>query len=220
MKAENLLYRMNKLNSSDAMVKNLIEAIGAAMDYADAEAEQNLKDLFITWCSLERLKDYEKEANVNPTSLQSEDDRRANVMSRWKGSNKCDLTLLQSIAEMWKVGKTTVEYAEKRIEIKFDDKGIPTDLEGLFTAIEEAKPAHLAVFYMLVYAKTKVLEDDVQWLYKTYGTIKCGAFKCGTRPKQATIGGNLFASTGHAVEQLNKTFETARCATFNCGARQ
>lgn len=219
MKADNLLYRMNKLNSSDAMVKNLMEAIGDSMDAIDAEAEQNLKDLFVTWCSLERLKDYENEANVKASNSQSEEDRRANVMSRWKGSNKCDLALLQSIAEMWKVGETSVEYVGNRIEIKFDDKGIPSDLEGLIAAIEEAKPAHLAAFYMLVYAKTKVLEDDVQWLYKTYDTSKCGTFKCGTKPKQATIGATLSTGVGHAVEQLNEAFETARCATFNCGTR-
>ena len=37
------------------------------------------------------------------------------------------------------------------ITVTFTDKGIPTGLEDLKAAIEEAKPAHLAVEYIVTY---------------------------------------------------------------------
>ena len=40
MKANEIAVRMNKLNSDDDMVKNLISAIGGCMDLTDAKNEQ------------------------------------------------------------------------------------------------------------------------------------------------------------------------------------
>lgn len=151
MKANEIAIRMNKLNADDTLVKNIVKAIGDCMDMTDAENEQIIKDMFISTCSIERLKEYEKEAGITPTSEQSEDDRRSAVIARWRSEGKCDIELLRITADSWKYGKTNIDFVDDKIQISFNDKGVPTDLDGLKAAIEEAKPAHIDTAYIFVY---------------------------------------------------------------------
>lgn len=151
MKANEIAIRMNKLNSDDNMVQNLISAIGGCMDLIAAENEQIIKDMFISTCSVERLRAYEKEAGVSPAASQSEDDRRSAVIARWRSEGKCDIELLKITANSWKYGKTNIDFVNNKLQISFNDKGMPTDLDGLKAAIEEVKPAHIAAIYIFIY---------------------------------------------------------------------
>lgn len=164
MKANEIAIRMNKLNADDTLAKNIVAAIGDCMDMVDTENEQIIKDMFISTCSLERLKEYEKEAGITPTSGQSEDDRRSAVIARWRSEGKCDIELLRITANSWKYGKTNIDFVDDKIQISFNDKGVPTDLDGLKAAIEEAKPAHIDTVYIFVYTtwnevKTKMWNE-------------------------------------------------------------
>ena len=151
MKANEIAIRMNKLNSDDKMVGELIGAIGSCMDLIDEENEQAINDMFISTCSAKRLREYESEAGITPAASQSEDDRRSAVIARWRSEGKCDIELLQITADSWKYGKTSIDFVGEKLQIKLNDKGIPTDLDGLKAAIEEVKPAHIAVVYIFVY---------------------------------------------------------------------
>lgn len=151
MRANAIAIRMNKLNSDDEMVRDLIDAIGGCMDSTDEENRQAIKDMFISTCSTERLKEYEKETGIIPAASQSEEDRRSAVIAKWKSDNKCDIELLRITADSWKYGKTDIDFVDNKLQISFNDKGIPTDLDGLKAAIEEVKPAHIDVIYVFIY---------------------------------------------------------------------
>lgn len=46
MRKEELLYRINKLNAADPMVRDIMEAIGEEMDLADAKTAELISDMF------------------------------------------------------------------------------------------------------------------------------------------------------------------------------
>ena len=61
-------------------------------------------------------------------------------------SGKCDVELLQTIANSWRNGVIKVLFVDATIEIKFVSLvGIPDDLNTLKFMIDEAKPAHLTL---------------------------------------------------------------------------
>ena len=145
-----MLKKMNNLNQHDPFVINVTEAIETGLnEQADVIGQLRQGNFFDT-CSEAVLTIYEKEAGVKSESKEL-DDRRSSVMAKWLTSNVASLESIQQIADSWSYGKTDCSYADMVITVTFTDKGIPTGLEDLKAAIEEAKPAHLAVEYIVTY---------------------------------------------------------------------
>ena len=67
---------------------------------------------------------------------------------------------LQAVADAWKNGEVEVEFLDGKIQIHFTGEfGIPNDLDGLKNAIENTKPAHLAVIYAFRYLLIKDIHN-------------------------------------------------------------
>ncbi len=164
-----MLKRINKLNADDPMTKNIISAIAAEHDLQKGDVEQVLRNLFFDTCSLEMLEFYEKECGITQKA-KSEADRRSAVEAKWKSDGKCDIVLLQLIADSWQYGKTSVDYSNSKLVVSFIDKGIPTDVDGLKAALEEAKPAHIPIEYVYTYNTWADLKTT------TWGTLKTGTW--------------------------------------------
>ena len=164
-----MLKRINKLNADDPMTKSIIEAIAAEHSLQKKDIEQVLKNLFFDTCSLEMLEFYEKECGITEKA-KSEEDRRSAVEARWKSEGKCDIALLQMVADSWQYGKTTVDYKSSKLIVTFIEKGIPTDIEGLKAALEETKPAHIPIEYIFTYNTWADLK------LKTWGELKTGTW--------------------------------------------
>lgn len=141
-----IIKKMNKLNQRDPFVKMWMSAIQTALDEQKGLTEQTGKDIFFDTCSEAVLAIYEREAGLNAGSSLLED-RRSAVIAKWVASNVPSLEMVQKIADSWSYGKTECAYDNLTITVSFVDKGIPTGLEELKAAIEEAIPAHLAVNY-------------------------------------------------------------------------
>lgn len=142
-----IIKRMNKLNQRDPFVKMWMNAIQTALDEQKGLTEQVGKDIFFDTCSEAVLAIYEREAGLNAGSSLLED-RRSAVIAKWVASNVPSLEMVQKIADSWSYGKTECSYDNLTVTVSFVDKGIPTGLEELKAAIEEAIPAHLAVAYV------------------------------------------------------------------------
>lgn len=152
MRKEELLYRINKLNAADPMVRDIMEAIGEEMDLADAKTAELISDMFFDTCTETMLKAYEEEADIIPKTDQSIAGRRAALEAKWKSSGKTDLEILRSVAESWKDGKVDVDFVNNKIQITFTDSyGLPADRKGLEAALDEVKPAHLPIVYLVRY---------------------------------------------------------------------
>ncbi len=160
MRKEELLYRINKLNAADPMVRDIMEAIGEEMDLADAKTAELISDMFFDTCTETMLKIYEQEADITPKTGQSIAGRRAALEAKWKSSGKTDLEILRSVAESWKNGKADVDFVNNKIQITFiDEFGLPEDRTGLEIALDEVKPAHLPIVYFIRYLMVSNVEE-------------------------------------------------------------
>lgn len=142
-----MLDRIHKLNKADPFVQNIASAIQNEQNEQVLKAEQIILNMFFDTCSVEMLEKYEDECGITQKA-EKEEDRRAAVEAKWKTSGKCDIDFLRLLADSWQYGKTSIDYTNDAIVVTFADKGVPTDLEGLKKALEEARPAHIPIEYI------------------------------------------------------------------------
>lgn len=164
-----IIEKMNKLNQRDPMVQNWMAAIQPNLNEQHDATVQLSKDILIDECSEEVLALYEKEAGVIPSST-SLPDRRSAVMAKWISDGVPSLKMIQKVADSWSFGKTECSYSDLVISVEFTDKGIPTGINDLMKAIEDVKPAHIAVNYIYKYntwndvnTMTWASASDVTW---------------------------------------------------------
>ncbi len=101
--------------------------------------------------SLEKIEALEKELAYK-TKAKTIEAKRIEIEARWKASGKCDVELLQTVANSWRNGAVKVTFVDATIQIKFVSVvGIPDDLSTLKYVIDETKPAHLPVEYSFMY---------------------------------------------------------------------
>ena len=80
--------------------------------------------------------------------------RRSKIKSKMRGTGTTTVELIKNISESFVNGE--VEVIEHNEEYYFEVKmvsvkGIPPNMQDLKDAIEEAKPAHLGVIYVILY---------------------------------------------------------------------
>lgn len=80
--------------------------------------------------------------------------RRSRIKSKMRGTGTTTVELIKNISESFVNGE--VEVIEHNEEYYFEVKmvsvkGIPPNMQDLKDAIEEAKPAHLGVIYVILY---------------------------------------------------------------------
>lgn len=121
------------------------------MESLDAASEDIVNQMFFdtaTWA----LSMYEAEVNITVHTGSTYEDRRSAVIAKEKTSGKLTLETLQNIANSWNNGEIDVQFVDGKLHITFaGENGVPRDLEAFYEAIENAKPAHLAVLYTILY---------------------------------------------------------------------
>ena len=147
-----------------------LQAVGVELDSFKQGVEEILDQFFVqtaTW-SLDR---WEQELGLSSYAGKPDDQRRSRIISKIRGMGTITITLIKNVAESYVYG--TVEVTEQpaaySFTIKFlDPRGIPPNLADLQAAIEEIKPAHLAVQYEFTYTTHGQLKA---WGL-TYGDLK------------------------------------------------
>lgn len=82
------------------------------------------------------------------------DYRRSVIKAKLRGTGTITVKLIKNVAESFSNGEVSIteNVAPYTFEVKFvGTRGIPPNLEDLKNAINEIKPAHLAVTYIFVY---------------------------------------------------------------------
>ena len=154
-----LISLINKLYREDAWLNNLFDAAGMALSEVSGYLDIVWQNYFFDTCSLSQLQFYEKEAKVILPGGQTEDERRSQLMAKWRGASKCTLEGMQEVANAWRDSAITLAFVGGKIRVTFiSPLGVPPDLDALQKALEEVKPAHLAIEY--------------KFLYKTWGAAK------------------------------------------------
>lgn len=138
------------------------QAIGSELDELWQAIQDVLDQIFVstaTW----GLDQWEKMLGLPTYSGKPDDHRRSRIISKLRGIGTVTVELIKNVAESYVNGAVEVEnYPEEyRFTVKFvDARGVPPNLDDLKEAIEEIKPAHLAVEYRFTYT---VWSELPQW---------------------------------------------------------
>lgn len=127
----------------------VLGAEGAEFDQVRTSIEDILKQLYVetaTW----GLDLWEQMLGLSSYAGKPVDQRRSRIISKLRGYGTVTVSLIKNVAESYVYG--TVEVTEHpelySFTVKFvDPRGIPPNLDDLKAAIEEIKPAHLALQY-------------------------------------------------------------------------
>ena len=141
----------NYKNSPD--VVELQEALDVQVEAIRA-AKEDLFNQFDVMTATWGLTLWEKAYGIKPDLSKPYDYRRARILSKMRGQGSVTKAMIKNVAESFTYGlvEVTENPAEYSFTIAFVDKhGIPPNLDDLKVAIEEIKPAHLAVNYVLRY---------------------------------------------------------------------
>lgn len=159
MNFEKLLNNMHQLSRTDPFTIELLNAISKKLDTIELNQSDFVNQYFFdtaTWY----LDKYAKELNIKFSTNTPLEEKRAIIEAKWKSSGKADIFLLQAISDSWKNGEIEVSFTDGKINVKFNSiMGVPLDLTNLKTALETAKPAHLAIIYLFKYLLVKDIHN-------------------------------------------------------------
>lgn len=146
-----LINNLHKIIRKDEFIDAILNPAGLHLDEVKDKMTLLEKEFLFSTMSLERIQELEKELNYKTKSTTIEG-KRIEIEARWKTTGKCDLELLQTIANSWRNGEISVKFIDGTIEIVFISiVGIPDNIEVLKAALGEAKPAHLEINFQYRY---------------------------------------------------------------------
>jgi len=134
--------------------KVILEAEGPELDAIETNLADVLKQFYVETATEEGLSRWEEFVGLSSYAGKPLDQRRSRIISKLRGMGTVTVSLIKNVAESYTYG--TVEVTERpelySFTVTFSDKhGIPPNYTDLQAAIEEIKPAHLAVNYVLRY---------------------------------------------------------------------
>ena len=147
-------------------MKELQDCLGQEVGTAGNEVDDLLKQYFVltaTW----GLEYWEKELGITADATQSYLRRREVLLAKLRGAGATTKAMIKSVAAAFSGGDVEVtEYPrESRFEVKFIGvMGVPPNMPGLMTSLEEIKPAHLTYSFSYTYTLWDGLnEDSLTW---------------------------------------------------------
>lgn len=168
---DRLLKNLHKIVRKDKFVQSLLSPTELALQNIENKIFAISKEFDFSTMSIEKIHLLEKEM-AYLTSSKTLEGKRTELEARWKIKGKCTLKLLQDIANTWRNGQAEITFVNGMILVKFiSTTGIPSDLEQLKFALEEAKPAHLGIEYSFKYRVWKDLPPK-SWQYYSKFTWK------------------------------------------------
>lgn len=158
---EKMLKAIHRMFRNDPWVQQLFQSAGLGEDDIDRVVSEVYDNLFIdskTW-GLDIL---ERDLGIIPRGTYGE--RRSVVEARLKTNETLTLETLQNIAASWESGEIDVAFTNGEIIVTFtNSQGIPTALDDFKTAIANAKPAHLAVLYVVRFLTWTEAKSRFTW---------------------------------------------------------
>ncbi|NLW89978.1 MAG: DUF2313 domain-containing protein [Syntrophomonadaceae bacterium] len=134
--------------------KTYLQTAGAELDTYVTGIDLLLAAMFVATAPDWALDIWESELGLVSYSGKALDQRRSRIISKIRGIGTVNIALIKSVAEAYTYGsvEVTPDPATYSFTITMTDKhGIPSNYEDMQAAIEEIKPAHLGVTYVLRY---------------------------------------------------------------------
>lgn len=142
---DNLISNIHKLFKKDPYINAVLESVGTEFDRIERKLILLKKEYLFSTMSLEKIEALEKELAYK-TKAKTIEAKRIEIEARWKSSGKCDIELLQKIADSWQAEKTKITFIDGYINIDFiGGMNADNDLSSLLEALNITKPAHLPI---------------------------------------------------------------------------
>lgn len=153
--------------------KAVIDAEGPEFDLVRTNIADILSQFYVETATEWGLDLWEQMLNLKSYAGKPLDQRRSRIISKLRGMGTVTVALVKNVAESYVYG--TVEVMEApatySFTIKFvDTRGVPSNLDDVKAAIEEIKPAHLAVTYEFTYFIWDEL-DAKNWTWDQLDTL-------------------------------------------------
>jgi hypothetical protein len=170
--SEQMILQLQPFQRKSEVYQELFEAEGIQFDNRDsavADLKLQLSVDTATWA----LSIYETELNIPIESSKPVSERRSVIKSKRRGTGQVDASLIKLVADSYSNGDVDVAF-DGSIRITFTSVfGIPPNMQDLQKAIEEIKPAHLGITYILTYITFGQLEAY------TFGQIEASGLTFG-----------------------------------------
>lgn len=138
-----LINSIHKIFRKDNYIQILLKSGETLLFEIDDKLKCLKREFLFSTMSLEHIKQFEKVLNFKTTN-QSLEGKRLEIEARWKSSGKCDIKLLQMIAEVWKADTVKIKFNNGNLEVEFlSTINADYDLKSLKNSLDEVKPAHL-----------------------------------------------------------------------------
>ena len=147
-----IIKNLHKIFREDPYINNLLGTGGERLDNLSMKSEIIEKEYWFDTMSAIGIALMEEQMAYRCMG-RSLEQKRIELEARWKTSGKCDLDLLQAIADTWINGDARVSFKDAHIMLEFKEN--PDDIYLLTTAIEAAKPAHIPIGYRYVFENIK-----------------------------------------------------------------
>lgn len=157
---DKLIKNLHKLYREDPYINELFNSVGISLNnLTDAIIDLEKEFWFDTMTSW-GIENLEKDLAFKTNPKSSIEDRRSQLQARWISNGKTDLALLQNIANSWKNGEIDVKFVNGKIQCTFSGEyGIPKDIDNLKYALEEVKPAHLAIIFAFKFLYIRDIDE-------------------------------------------------------------
>lgn len=153
-RADVMLAYVPKFIQTARAYKAIIDAEGTEFDLLRTNLEDILKQFYVETATEWGLDLWEQMLGLKSYAGKPLDQRRSRIISKLRGMGTVTVSLIKNVAESYVYGAVEIieNPAQYSFTVKFiDARGVPPNIDDLKAAIEEIKPAHLAVAYEFRY---------------------------------------------------------------------
>lgn len=159
---EKILKLLHRILRNDIITNEIAKTTGYYLDNIEFDINDLQNQFFLdtaTW----GLDIFEKELDIATISSKNYSDRRSVISAKWRGAGKLTLELIKQTADAFVNGKINVTFTGV-IEIDFTSEvGKPPNIEDVYKAIEDIKPAHLGVKYIFRFRTNSEINKYTHW---------------------------------------------------------
>ena len=152
--AERIMRYLPPYYQGSRVMKVIAEAQGSEVADLWSTLDDILKQFYVETATEWGLALWEQMLGIESYAGKPLDQRRSRIISKLRGMGTVTVNLIKNVAESYVYGAVEVleNPAQYSFTIRFiDARGIPPNLDDIKMAIEEIKPAHLAVIYEFRY---------------------------------------------------------------------
>lgn len=162
------MLRLPIYYKNSVVINALLNAMQIELDLVDGKITDTQNQFYVNFATT-LLALHEQDVGLPVDIFSSNDIRRSRIISRMRGAGTTTIDKIKSVALSFNNGDVDVteDFANYKFQITFvSNVGVPTNISDFQKAIDNVKPAHLAVEYIFTYNLCSTVK------LKTCATIK------------------------------------------------